>query len=387
MTDRLYYTDSYLREFDARVVDRSADGRRVYLDRTAFYPASGGQPFDQGVMGDVEVVEVIDEGNSIAHVMSAPLTAEACHCRLDWARRFDHMQQHSGQHLLSAVFVELFGFQTVSFHLGQEASTIDLETAGVSAGQVSAVETRANEVVFENRPVAVSFADNSSDLDLRKEPEREGTLRIIAIEGIDRSACGGTHVRATGEIGPIVLRKLERIRSTVRVEFLCGMRTVHRARRDFEGLSLVAQLFSSALEDAPELVRAQMESLRAADKLRKKLESDLAVFQGRALYESTAPGADGLRRVVERSVEGSLESIRALAQVFCNGSRAVFLGVVENPPSLLLASSADSSIDSGKLLKTAVTAHGGRGGGAPRLAQGSVPSRDALEAAIREILS
>src|SRR5689334_2166496 len=151
MTERLYYLDSYLTDFDARVTDRADDGRRLYLDRTAFYPTSGGQPHDLGRLGDAAVVDVIDEGNRIAHLLAAPLRAQRVTGRIDWARRFDHMQQHTGQHLLSAVLADLYGFATISVHFGADGSTLDLETAGMTPDQVRAAELRANAVVTENR--------------------------------------------------------------------------------------------------------------------------------------------------------------------------------------------------------------------------------------------
>jgi alanyl-tRNA synthetase len=388
VTERLYYTDSYLHEFRARVTGRSDDGRRIYLDRTAFYPASGGQPHDTGAIAGVQVVEVEDEGERIAHIMAAALDAneaDEVDCRIDWDRRFDHMQQHSGQHLLSAVFVERFGIATASFHLGQESSTIDLDTAALDPARVLDAERRANEAVCENRPLAVSFGDAAETCDLRKPSERAGTLRIVSIEGLDRSACGGTHVGRTGEIGPILLRKLERIRNTVRVEFLCGGRAVGRARADFDALSRVAQMVSGSLDEAPGLVAAQFEAARNADKLRRKLEADLAQYQGRELYSATAPDEAGVRRVLRRAPSGNLEDLRAIAQSFTAQAKAVFVAVVDEPPAVLLAVSADNNLDAGKLLKAALTQAGGRGGGNPRMAQGSLPSRDALEQVLSHI--
>jgi alanyl-tRNA synthetase len=379
VTERLYYNDSYLREFRARVTGRSDDGRRIYLDRTAFYPASGGQPHDTGAIAGVPLVEVEDEGERIAHVVASPVEADEVECRIDWDRRFDHMQQHSGQHLLSAVFVELFGIATVSFHLGQESSTIDLDTAALEPARVLEAERRANQAVFENRPLAVSFEDAAQTRDLRKHSEREGTLRIVSIEGLDRSACGGTHVARTGEIGPILLRKLERIRNTVRVEFLCGGRAVGRARSDFDALSRVAQMVSGSLDETPVLVAAQFEAARNADKLRRKLEADLAQYQGRELYSATAPDQAGVRRVLRRLPSGNLEDLRTIAQSFTAQPKAVFAAVLEEPPAVLLAVSADSGTDAGKLLKAALTQAGGRGGGNQSMAQGSLPGREALE--------
>jgi Ser-tRNA(Ala) deacylase AlaX len=205
MTERLYYTDSYRREFQARVVDRSADARTVYLDRTLFYPASGGQPFDLGSLAGIAVVEVVDEEERIAHRLAAPLAdADVVAGEIDWPRRFDHMQQHSGQHLLSAVFEELYGLHTVSFHLGAESATIDLEGGPVEPRMLTEAEARAAQLVSENRAVDVRFEDASAARGLRKAPDRAGKLRIVSIDGLDRSACGGTHVRATGEIGPIL---------------------------------------------------------------------------------------------------------------------------------------------------------------------------------------
>jgi alanyl-tRNA synthetase len=385
VTERLYYADSYLREFRARVTERSPDGRRIYLDRTAFYPTSGGQPHDTGAIAGVPLVDVEDEGERIAHVVAAPVSAEEVDCRIDWDRRFDHMQQHSGQHLLSAIFVERFGIATISFHLGQESCSIDLGTPTLEPARVLEAERRANQAVFENRPIAISFADSAETRDLRKPSAREGTLRIVSIEGLDRSACGGTHVARTGEIGTILLRKLDRIRNTVRVEFLCGGRAVGRARADFDALSRVAQMVSGSLDEAPELVAAQFEAARNTDKLRRKLEEDLAPYQGRELYAATAADEAGVRRVLRRLPSGNLENLRGMAQSFTAQAQAVFIAALDEPPAVLLAVSADSGINAGKLLKAALTQAGGRGGGNPRIAQGSLPSREALEQVLSHI--
>jgi alanyl-tRNA synthetase len=208
---------------------------------------------------------------------------------------------------------------------------------------------------------------------LRKPSDREGALRIVSIDGLDRSACGGTHVRSTGEIGAILIRKLEKIRHSVRAEFLCGARAVARARADYEALNKIAQLVSASCDDAPAMIAAQLEAARFSEKLRRKLELDLAAHQGRELYQNTAPGADGIRRVSRRAEKGSLEELRALAQSFTAQPGAVFLAALNAPPSVLLATSADSGIDAGQTLKAALAEAGGRGGGAARIAQGSVP--------------
>jgi len=385
MTERLYYTDSYLTEFRALVVER-AEGNRIYLDRTAFYPTSGGQPFDTGFIAGVPVVDVIDEGARIAHVMASPVDSEEVDCRIDWRRRFDHMQQHTGQHLLSAVLAELFGIATVSVHFGAASSTVDVNTPALSADQIRAAEVRANERVFENLPVNVIFADHSDEPELRKASTRAGKLRVVGIQGLDRSACGGTHVRATGEIGPVLLRKLDKVRGATRIEFLCGSRAARRARADFDALSRIAQALSAPLDDTPGLVISQMEALQAAEKERRHVEEELGAAQGRDLYQATAADSRGIRRAIKRLPSGSLDPLRAMAQAFCLGPMAVFIGTVEQPPAILLASSADSGIDAGKVLKAVITEVGGRGGGTPRMAQGSAPSGAALEKALQAII-
>ena len=386
MTERLYYHDSYLRDFHARVIDRTGDGASLYLDRTAFYPTSGGQPHDIGSINGMAVVDVIDEGERIAHRTASPVDSADADCLIDWPRRLDHMQQHSGQHLLSAVFIEQFGIETCSFHLGEEISTLDLETPAIDLEKVMAAERRANEAVCENRPILVTYEAADAAADLRKPSDRDGTLRIVSIQGLDRIACGGTHVRLTGEIGPILIRRLEKIRSTMRVEFLCGGRAVRRARADYNTLARIAQTFSTSFDETPQVAAAQVESLREADRLRRKLEGELASYQGRELYTATAPDASGLRRVLRRLAKGTLDELRPLAQSFTAQPKAVFIGAIDQPASVLLSTSPDSGIDAGKTLQPLLAQAGGRGGGNPRTAQGSVPAKEALTAILETLI-
>ena len=385
MTERLYYHDSYLREFHARVLERADGGTKLYLDRTAFYPTSGGQPHDLGSVNGAAIVDVIDEGDRIAHQLAAPVGSDDADCRIDWPRRLDHMQQHSGQHLLSAVFIEQFGIETCSFHLGEEISTLDLETPSIDPEKVMAAERRANEAVAENRPIQVTYESAEAAADLRKPSDRDGTLRIVSIQGLDRIACGGTHVRLTGEIGPILIRRLEKVRNTMRVEFLCGGRAVRRARADYNALARIAQTFSTSIDETPQTAAAQSETVRENDRARRKLEAELARYQGRELYEATAAGPDGVRRAVRRLPKGVLEELRPLGQSFTAQSKAVFIGAIEQPPSILLATSADSGIDAGKTLQPLLAQAGGRGGGNPRMAQGSVPEPERLASIIETL--
>jgi alanyl-tRNA synthetase len=383
MTKRLYYHDCYLREFRARVIETTDDGRRVYLDRTVFYPTSGGQPFDVGTLGGVEVREVTDDDHRIAHILAEPLSAPEVEGRIDWNRRFDHMQQHTGQHLLSAVLAELFQAPTLSFHMGAVTSTIDIGIAALEPKRVEQVEDRCAQIVSEARPVAISFEEASADLGLRKASERSGTLRIVSIEGVDRSACGGTHVRSTAEIGTVSIRKLERIRGNLRLEFVCGLRALRQARQDFRTLSEIGRTLSVPFEDAPAAIAAQLEKAKALEKTAQRLAAELARREGVELYAAAAPDAQGLRRTAQRGMID--DAMRARAQGFVAGPKAVFLAICENPPSVLLAASPDSGIHAGDRVKSAVTAAGGRGGGNQALAQGSVGSLQALEAVVRSL--
>ena len=389
MTKRLYYTDAYLSGFDATVVDASDDGRRVYLDQTAFYPTSGGQPHDLGTIDDVPVVDVIDEDERVAHILSSPIghRPSAIAARIDWPRRYDHMQQHTGQHLVSAVFEDLFGFRTVSVHFGADYSTLDLDTESVSRDQLVAVERRANTLVIENRPVVVTFEDAASAVGLRKPSDRTGTIRIVGIQDLDRSACGGTHVRSTGEIGAIVLRGVEKVRKATRVEFLCGDRTITRARRDFETLARIAASLSASIDDVGEIVGAQAERLRDSESARKRLEKELATYRARELYDATPPTAAGVRAVLLRSGPRTMDDIRTLALSIIGLPKSVVIAPLNEPPSILVATSEDSGADAGRLVKDALGAVGGRGGGSPRIAQGSVPTVDALERVVEQIVS
>lgn len=385
MTTRLYYADSYLTEFDARVVERAEDGRRVYLEHTAFYPTSGGQPHDTGVLGDASVRDVIDEGERIAHVLDTPVNESTLTGRIDWPRRFDHMQQHTGQHVLSAVLEDLFGWATVSVHFGVDVSTLDVDVPTVTPDQVARAERRANEIVFENRPVTVSYEDAAEASGLRKASAREGTLRIVSIADLDRSACGGTHVRATGEIGAILIGKIDKVRQSARLEFVCGLRSVGRARADHDALARLAQSLSAAPNEVADLVARQSTRLKDAESRLRALETDLAARIARERYDSVQADDSGIRRVMERRASGSLDELRPLALATASLPRAVFVGAVESPAALLVAASDDSGFDAGRAIKAALADAGGRGGGSARLAQGTLPSREALDRAIASI--
>jgi alanyl-tRNA synthetase len=375
MTYRLYYNDAYLTDFDATIAEIADEGRRVYLDRTAFYPTSGGQPFDTGTLGERRVVDVVDEESRIAHVLDAPIEARAGRVagHVDWPRRFDHMQQHTGQHLLSAVLEDLYGWKTVSVHFGDASSTLDVGTDAVPRARLVAAEERANLLIAENRAVTVGFEDAASAAGLRKPSDRPGEIRIVSIADVDRSACGGTHVRATGEIGALLVRRTEKVKQGTRIEFLCGLRAAGRARADYDALAAIAQSVSSSVDDAAAVVGARLAAGQEAEAARRKLARELDGYRGRERYEGTAPDARGVRRVIERRADGTLDDLKGLAHAVCALPRSAFVGVVEPAGAVLVGTSEDSGLAAGAVLKAALEAAGGRGGGSPRMAQGAVP--------------
>jgi alanyl-tRNA synthetase len=392
MTDRIYYTEPSCRSFDATVleVDLRDDRTLVVLDRTAFYPTSGGQPSDTGRLGPVDVLDTIDEGDHIVHVVSAPLTVGAAvHGEIDWSRRFDHMQQHTGQHVLSGAFEALFDNRTVGFHMGAEVSTIDLLREMASADIERAVD-EANRIVWEDREVSIRFvsATEAARLPLRKEPVREGTLRLIEIRDFDLSACGGTHVHRTGAIGMIAVTGSERLRGGTRLTFVCGARAARafRSHRDaVMGASRVLSVLPHELPGAVERTQAEAKDLR---KRASRLQALLAEHEAARLLAGAM--AEGDRRIVVEALEGwdagGLKSIAgALAT---HGGVAAALVSASSPAAIAVARSQDLAVDAGNVLRALLDRFGGKGGGRPDLAQGAGLRGNIVEilAAARELL-
>jgi len=385
-TERLYYADCYLREFEARVLrsEPAANGLKVYLDRTAFYPASGGQPTDLGTLAGLEVLETVDEGEEIAHLLRQAPEGESVTGKIAWPRRFDHMQQHTGQHILSAAFEKVGDYKTVSFHLGEESSSIDLDSDRLGSKQFEEAEDAANQVLFEDRPVRISFqpAEEAGRMDLRKPTSREGDIRLIEVEGFDLSACGGTHVNRTGAVGLILVRKVERMKGSTRVEFLCGGRALRQARRDFKVLSEAALLFSAAPETLPELIAKQNQELREEARGREKLLERLAEFQARELWQA-APVVGGRRVVRQVFPAEEAPQVKMLAHALAKLPGAVaLLGVKGQPTKLFFAQTPGGTSEMGAVLKQTVTKFGGKGGGGRDFAQGGGLEESRLEEAL-----
>ena len=398
MTDRLYYHDSFLYDFDAEVREVS-DGPRpaIILDRSAFYPTSGGQVFDTGIIATesekLAVTEVADtEDGQIVHYLEAPVKemkpGTRIHGQIDAMRRRDHMQQHSGQHVLSAAFLKQFDTPTVSFHMADDYCSIDLDTPNLTKDQVEQAERLANEIILENRPVEIRFVtrEEAGKLGLRKLPPAErDELRIIDIRDWDVSACGGTHVSQTGQIGCILLRKVEKVRQGYRVEFVAGQRAVATARRDFTTLTETAALFSAHIYDVPQQAAKALDGIRLLRKQREQSEEELAAAQAMVMLAETAEsgGRKFIRRVFP---EREMNSLKLLAQKLIRlaPNVVVLLGSIAPQPSLVFAQSAGQPFDMGELMKEIMAKFGGRGGGSKDMAQGGLPDAAAIEPALSD---
>lgn len=394
MTERLYYTDQARLEFEATVLAcETIDGRLLaILDRTAFYPTSGGQPHDTGTLDELAVTDVVDlEDGRIGHAVSGALEpGRRVRGRIDAARRRDHMQQHTGQHILSAAFDRLCSARTVGFHLGGELSTIDLDKV-LTAESIAKAEAEANRLVWEDRPVTmrVASAEDAAALPLRKEATRTGPLRLIEVEGFDLSACGGTHVARTGEVGLVALRAWEKFRGGLRLEFVCGLRAL-REFRTLRDAVIGSQRFLSVapLELPSAIERAQVEN-KDLRKTIKDLQDRVAQHEAAALV-ARAPLTGGVRIVVE-SLDGwdqaGLKSMAAAAAA--QGSVVAAMTSAAQPALVVIARSSDVALDASAVLKALVGVFGGKGGGRPELAQGGglAATPEALRDEIRRQLA
>jgi alanyl-tRNA synthetase len=381
-SERLYYTDAYLIEFDAVVRDmQKQDERwRVTLDRTAFYPTSGGQPFDTGTLDAAQVLDVVeDEDGTIVHLVDREIEQNSrVRGHIDWSRRFDHMQQHTGQHLLSAAFEREAGAKTVSFHLGTSSSTIDLDKE-LTADQIGRVEDTANSVLWEDHEVCVSFvtAHEAAKLPLRKDPARAGELRIIEIKDYDLSACGGTHVRRTGAIGVVAIAGFERFKGGLRVEFVCGQRALRAYRALRNSVAGGVRLLSVLPEELPSAIEKLQIAGRNQQKSQDVLHERLAVHEAAALCGSGE--RMGAATVVATAVSGwEVNGLKKLASAIVARPGMITVLVTSESPSLIVvARSPDVSLDTGAVLTPLLDRFGGKGGGKGVMAQGGGLTGDA----------
>lgn len=383
-TERLYFSDAYLASFTAQVIARRerAGQHEVVLDQSAFYPEGGGQPADRGLLDEIAVTDVQIEDGIVWHTLAAPLASDSVHGEIDWARRLDHMQQHCGQHMLSAALERHYSLPTVAFHLGTEVVTIDI--AGmIEPGQMAGAAALVNQVIWENRPVFARFVtpEQLQSIELRKPPTVAGSIRVVSIADFDHSACGGTHPHTTGGVGLLHIRRAERRGAQTRLEFLCGGRALRDYRRSDAMIQQLAAEFSCATNDVPAAVARLREGEQQA---RKRLEQAAHTLLQHEAAELVATAASiGRLRVVRQAFNGrAIEELRTLATILISLNSVALLGTTGEKTQLVFAAPASVAVDSSALLKQVLAAHGGRGGGQATLAQGALPHADQLATAL-----
>lgn len=390
-TERLYYQDSRLLEFDARVIDlreRDDGAIAVTLDRTAFYPTGGGQPNDLGMLGEARVIDCLDdEDDTVLHVIVGPVPqpGDTVHGKVDWLRRLDHLQQHTGQHILSAALVKLFDAPTRSFRVLDQQCEIDVDLSDPSQARIEAAVDQANQIIWEDRPMQIRNVtpEQASSLPLRKEPAREGELRVIEIDGFDLTPCGGTHARATGEVGIIAVRSWERAKGLTRIQFMAGIRVLHDYRHANRAATDVAAVFSAGRDDAPALVARMIEeNKRLARRARELDQIACRVEATELLKEQNAGGTLIINKVF---ADRDAESLKRLALALIARPNVIaLLGARDGETArLVFARSPDADGDMNAAMRKACEVIDGRGGGKPEMAQGGGKKVAALDEALR----
>jgi alanyl-tRNA synthetase len=367
---RLYFEDPYRVQFRADVVERSlVEGRpALVLSQTCFYPESGGQPSDKGTIEGVAVLKILEEGEKIVHVLETDVAAPQITGTIDWAVRFDHMQQHSGQHILSQAFYEIVKGETLSFHLGAEVSTVEIGVIKIHDDEFNRIERRANEIIFEDREIKTYFVarEKIGSIPLRKPPKKEGLIRVVEVDGFDYSACGGTHCRRTGEVGLIKMTQWERIRNNLRFEFVCGWRALSDYRQKNAIVRQLSNQFSMKEADVPSSVRKLAEDLKSVRKLARKSEEKLAEFEALEFMKK----AQG-RVIKDVFTEKTPEAAKFLAlNIIKQGDYIVLFGAKSEARShLILAASENLKLDMRLLVPIVVPLINGKGGGSASLVE------------------
>lgn len=378
MTKRLYFDSPELAEWQTgiREVIRREDGIYAILEETAFYPHGGGQPCDLGAINGIPVVDVVSVGEEVLHKLEQAPEGRTAECRLDWTRRFDHMQQHSGQHLLSAVFRSLYGAHTLSFHLGADYSAIDLDIPELAEERRAAAELEANRLIYENRSILSYFVteEEAAGLELAKQPQVTGALRIVEISGVEHNACGGTHLSSTGQLGLIKLLKTEKMKGNTRLFFKCG----YRALEDYNGsqriLSELSVRFNTGKEGILERVEKREDEMKEMQQELSLLKEKLEAYAVQELLAERGNG--GIARIF---VDKPFKDVQSLAhQLAAAGDFPVLLlAAAEN--KLVLARGGGYELHCGEFLKAHLAAFKGKGGGSDKTAQAGFSSpEDAL---------
>jgi alanyl-tRNA synthetase len=392
LTKRLYYQDSYLKEFKAKVLRKLKIDNQpaVVLDETAFYPTSGGQPYDKGFIQDIPVIEVVEEGDEIIHILKEELKEKINSevvGKIDWKRRFDHMQQHLGQHILSGALMEIWGAETVSFHLGEEVCTLDIAKERLTEGEVKEAEECTNEIILKNRPVKCYFVEGEEEikrLNLRKIPEKTGKIRIIEVEDFDLSACGGTHCRAAREVGLIKITKWEKRGEKTRLEFICG----RRAWEDYFWKNELIKNISNKLtikdSELGEAIDRMLVERKEIGKELKEYKEKLQEYEAKKMIDECSLRDDRIKVINKVFEEENFQEVRELIQKIINldESVVVLFGVKKGGAKILFACSRALKYDMNGLTREAAKFIEGQGGGAPNFAQAGGKKVEGIEDAL-----
>ena len=397
VTERLYYSDSHLIEFEARVVDvteRVSGWTAIVLNRTAFYPTGGGQPSDTGTLDGMRVVECIDDGDGgVLHVVQGvtPARDAIVRGRVDWPRRLDHIQQHTGQHILSQAFVTLFNAPTRGFRVLDTSCEIDVDLSEPTTEKIERAVELANNVIWEDRAITIRnvTSEEASELSLRKEPSREGELRLIEIEGFDLTPCGGTHAHHTGEVGMIAARAWERAKGLTRIDFVAGTRALADYRKANRSAREVASLFSSGRDDGPQLASHMLQENKELHRQIRVFEEMAAEVEAQKLLSAARVTSHGTQLITQIFETRDAESLKKLAQAIMANPRTIALLASRDKDTarLVFARSADAAGDMNALMREACTMLDGRGGGRPDLAQGGGKRVERVEEVITLIQS
>jgi alanyl-tRNA synthetase len=392
LTERLYYEDSYLKEFKAKVLKKIKidDQQAVLLNETAFYPTSGGQPYDKGFIQDVPVVEVVEEGDEIIHILKEELKEEINSeivGKIDWKRRFDHMQQHLGQHILSGALMKLWSAETVSFHLGEEVCTLDIAKEKLTEEEAKKAEECANKIIFDNRPIKCYFVEGEGELkelNLRKVPEKMGRIRIIEVENFDLSACGGTHCRATGEVGLIKIIKWEKRGEKIRLEFICGRRAWKDYFRKNELMKNISNKLTIKDSELGDAIDRMLEERKEIRKESKDFKEKLQEYEAKKLIDESSLIDNRIKIISKVFEENNFQEVRELVQKIINLDKSVVVlfGVKDEEAKILFACSRALKYDMNGLIREAGKFIEGRGGGAPNFAQAGGKKSEGIHKAL-----
>ena len=390
-TERLYWENAYTAQFTAKVIrqEKARQGFEVVLDRTAFYPTGGGQPCDTGWLDGIQVTDVEEREGTVVHLLRAPLESDTITGKIDWGRRFDHMQQHAGQHVLSACFDKLAGARTVGFHLGSQFVYIDIDSTDLTREQVAQAEQMANKTVFGNLPIKTYILqpEEVKDLPLRKQPTVYEDIRIVEIDGFDYTPCGGTHPSHTGCIGLIKIRRWEKQKDGTRIEFVCGGRALEDYGTKNNCLNKVCAMLSVRDFEAADAVERILAENKALVKAAEAMREDLCKFEAEKLVLN-APLEKGLRLIKLSYHNRPLEEMRLLVSGITSGKGCIALLATTGDKNQVIAGrSEDISIDLRKPFNEVMSQLGGRGGGSVKLVQGGLEDAESAGRALDMLYS